>query len=73
LAALSRHSGAFAFVALQQIVANASLGSFADRFDTGAMATTLWPRIGVAFGHLRNPMDLRPFSSTAGRADRCRG
>ena len=55
LATLSRHSGAFAFVALQQIVANASLGGFADRFDTGAMATTLWPRIGVAFGHLRNP------------------
>ena len=54
LATLSRRSGAFAFVALQQIVANGSLGALAGRIDTaGAMA--LWPRIGVAFGHLRNP------------------
>jgi hypothetical protein len=46
LAALSRVSGSFAFVALQQFVANLSLAE-AEAEE--------WPRVGVAFGHLRNP------------------
>ncbi len=45
LAALAETSGAFAFLALQQFVANLSYP------DNGE---TVWPRLGVAFGHLRN-------------------
>jgi hypothetical protein len=45
LAALSEVSGAFAFLALQQWVANPGFP------DPG---TKLWPKLGVAFGHLRN-------------------
>lgn len=48
LAILAESSGAFAFVALQQFVANAYL---ADRMPQQAD----WPCVGVAFGHLRNP------------------
>jgi hypothetical protein len=51
LAALSEESGAFAFLALQQWVANMSRPD--DGQDT-------WPRLGVAFGHLRNLTYLSP-------------
>ncbi len=53
LAALARVSGAFAFVALQQFVANLSL--------TNLVAEDAeWPAVGVAFGHLRNPQGPAP-------------
>lgn len=48
LATLSRASGAFAFVALQQIVANGMAGDHFPQADPR-------PKLGVAFGHLRNP------------------
>lgn len=41
---LAMASGAFAFVAMQQFVANMNVG---DRFQD-----PLWPKVGVAFGHL---------------------
>ncbi len=44
LETLAMVSGAFAFVAMQQFVANMNLG---DRFQD-----SLWPKVGVAFGHL---------------------
>ena len=64
LATLSRESGAFAFVALQQIVANGIIGG--KRFDDAA-ATAPWPKVGVAFGHLRSPDGPAPIL-VAGRA-----
>ncbi len=45
LATLSAVSGAFAFLALQQIVAN---------FSLNVPDNSTWPLCGVAFGHLRN-------------------
>jgi hypothetical protein len=53
LAALARVSGAFAFVALQQFVANVSLTSMAAE-------DAEWPATGVAFGHLRSPHGPAP-------------
>src|SRR5579871_846861 len=44
---LAMASGAFAFVALQQFVANMNVG---DRFHG-----PVWPKVGVAFGHLGKP------------------
>ena len=44
LETLAMASGTFAFVALQQFVANMNVG---DRFQD-----PLWPKVGVAFGHL---------------------
>ncbi len=60
LATLSRASGAFAFVALQQIVANGMAGDHFPQADP-------WPKLGVAFGHLRNPDGPAPVL-TNGRA-----
>ena len=48
-----RSAGAFAFVALQQFVANTSL---AGQIPEGGR----WPCVGVAFGHLRNTRGLFP-------------
>lgn len=47
LETLAMASGAFAFVAMQQFVANMNVG---DRCQA-----SLWPKIGVAFGHLGKP------------------
>jgi hypothetical protein len=47
LETLAMASGAFAFVALQQFVANMNVG---DRF-----VGPVWPKVGVAFGHLGKP------------------
>jgi len=51
LASLAEFSGSFAFLALQQWVANLNYG---DRGET------VWPRLTVAFGHLRNPQSPSP-------------
>lgn len=51
LASLAEFSGAFAFLALQQWVANLSY------VDSGKGP---WPRLTVAFGHLRNPKSPAP-------------
>ena len=53
LAILAEHSGAFAFITLQQFVANANLSVRAPALDP-------WPCVGVAFGHLRNPRGPAP-------------
>lgn len=53
LALLAETSGAFAFVALQQLVANLSLAG-------RVLADADWPRVGVAFGHLRNRRGASP-------------
>lgn len=52
IAALAAYSGAFAFVAMQQFVANAWL--------PGDLPGDAWPRLGVAYGHLRNPRGPAP-------------
>src|SRR5579871_360669 len=49
---LAMASGAFAFVALQQFVANMNVG---DRFHG-----PVWPKVGVAFGHLGKPEPSLP-------------
>lgn len=51
LASLAEFSGSFAFLALQQWVANLN---YCDRGES------IWPRLTVAFGHLRNPQSLSP-------------
>jgi len=51
LASLAEFSGSFAFLALQQWVANMSF------LDPGKGT---WPRLTVAFGHLRNPKSPSP-------------
>ena len=55
LATLSEVSGAFGFLALQQVVANGRLGERIRNFDE-------LPAIGVAYGHLRNPAGMTPRS-----------
>lgn len=53
LALLAESNGAFAFLVLQQLVANSKLG---DSLSENAPL----PRIGVAFGHLRKPQGQSP-------------
>ena len=55
LATLSEVSGAFGFLALQQVVANGRLGERIRDFEEV-------PAIGVAYGHLRNPEGMTPRS-----------
>ena len=53
LSVLSEASGAFGFLALQQFVSNGRLGASIQQFDQV-------PAIGVAYGHLRNPVATCP-------------
>lgn len=52
LAILGQVSGAFGFLALQQLVANGMIAA--------VPADAPWPVVGVAFGHLRNPRGPAP-------------